>query len=70
MHLALNRKVSNKKRQHFKNMLVGLSEILGSHGGEDVDVSLLGCDAVWTCIKMPTFRRNILSPSSVLKTET
>jgi hypothetical protein len=23
--------------------------ICDSHGGEDVDAGLLGCDAVWTC---------------------
>jgi hypothetical protein len=39
----------------------------GSHGGEDVGVGLLGCDVVLTCMSMPTFRRNILPPSSGLK---
>jgi hypothetical protein len=34
---------------------------------EFVDVDLLGCDAVWTCGQIPTFRRNILFPSSGLK---
>jgi hypothetical protein len=24
-------------------------EILGSHGGEDLRVGLLGCNDVWTC---------------------
>jgi hypothetical protein len=41
-------------------------EIWGSHGGKDVDVVLLGCNAVWTCRQIPTFRRNILPPSSGL----
>jgi hypothetical protein len=31
------------------------SEIWGSHGGEDTDVGLFGCDAVWTwALKMET----------------
>jgi hypothetical protein len=34
-------------------------EIWGSHGGEDVNVGLLGCNAVWTCKHTPTFRRYI-----------
>lgn len=24
-------------------------EISGSHGGEDIDVGFMGCDAVWAC---------------------
>jgi hypothetical protein len=32
----------------FKNNKIAL-EIFGSHGGKDVDVGLLGCNAVWTC---------------------
>jgi hypothetical protein len=35
-------------------------EILGYHGREDVDVDLLGCDAVWTCRQIPAFWGNIL----------
>jgi hypothetical protein len=31
-----------------------------------VDVGLLGCNAMWTCKQIPTFRRNILPPSSGL----
>jgi hypothetical protein len=31
-----------------------------------VDVGLLGCNALWTYRKIPTFRRNILPPSSEL----
>jgi hypothetical protein len=27
-------------------------DIRGSHGGEDVDVGLLGCNAMWTCRKV------------------
>jgi hypothetical protein len=38
-----------------------LFDIWGSHGGEDVDGGLLGCDAIWTCAWVPTFRRNIAS---------
>jgi hypothetical protein len=30
---------------------------ISSHGGEDIDCDLLGCDAVWTCRYIPTFRR-------------
>jgi hypothetical protein len=44
-----------------------LYKIWGSHGGEDVDVGLLGCNAVWNCKKILTFRRNTLPPSSALK---
>jgi hypothetical protein len=29
------------------------------------DVVLLGCDAMWTHRQIPTFRRNILSQSSI-----
>jgi hypothetical protein len=29
-----------------------------------IAVSLLGCDAEWTCRSIPTFRRNVLPPSS------
>jgi hypothetical protein len=32
-----------------------------------VDVGLLGCNVVWTCMQIPMFRRNILPPSSGLK---
>jgi hypothetical protein len=35
-------------------------EIWGSHGGEDVGVGLLNCDAIWAC----RFSRDILPPSS------
>jgi hypothetical protein len=44
-------------------------ELLGSDDGEDVDVGLLGCIAVWTCRRIPTFRRNIPSPSSGMEME-
>jgi hypothetical protein len=33
-----------------------------------VIAGLLNSDAVWTCSQMPTFGRNILPPSSALKT--
>jgi hypothetical protein len=39
-------------------------EISCSHGGEDVDVGILGYNAVWTCRYLQTFRRNILPPYS------
>lgn len=32
-----------------------------------VDVGLLGCNVLWTCRLIPTFRRNILSPPAGLK---
>lgn len=32
-----------------------------------VDGGPLGCDAVWTCWWIPTFRKNILPPSSGMK---
>jgi hypothetical protein len=31
--------------------------------GTFIDVDLLGCNAVWTCRKMPALRSNILHPS-------
>jgi hypothetical protein len=34
-------------------------EILGSHGGEDVDVSLLGSNAVWTLGFGETYRLHL-----------
>jgi hypothetical protein len=34
------------------------------------DIAVLGCDTVWTCRLIPTFWRNILSPSSALNMET
>jgi hypothetical protein len=34
-----------------------------------VDVGVLGTNAVWTCRQKPTFRRNILPLSSMLKTK-
>jgi hypothetical protein len=39
-------------------------EILDSHGGQDVDVGLLSCNA---CGLIPKFRRNILPSSSQYK---
>jgi hypothetical protein len=33
----------------------------GSDGSEGVCVCLLGCDAVWTCVQIQTFRRNIFN---------
>jgi hypothetical protein len=32
-----------------------------------VDAGVLGCNTMWSCGLMPTFWRNILSPSSGLK---
>jgi hypothetical protein len=37
--------------------------MLGFHSSEDVSVVILGCDTMWTCMLIPTFQRNILSPS-------
>lgn len=28
-------------------------------GGEVVDCGLLGCDTVWSCRQLPTFRRDV-----------
>jgi hypothetical protein len=36
-------------------------EVWGSHGREDVDVDLLGCNAVWTCVCIAYCHR-IFSP--------
>jgi hypothetical protein len=44
-------------------------KILDSHGGEDVDVGLLGCNTVWTSRKIPPFQKNILPPSPDLEME-
>jgi hypothetical protein len=61
--------------EHFKEIWCDsvetgfICDITGSHGRKDVDVGLLGCDTVWTRKQIPTFRRNILSPSSALKME-
>jgi hypothetical protein len=44
-------------------------EIRGFHGGEDVDLGLLGSNAAWTFRQIPMFRRNILPPSSGLMIE-
>jgi hypothetical protein len=38
-----------------------------SHCGKNINFGLLGCSAVYTCWHRPPFRRNILSPSLVLK---
>lgn len=35
-----------------------------SHSGEVDDNDVLGCDAMYTLIFVPVFRRNILSPAS------
>lgn len=48
-----------------KNVVYG---ILRSHGSEDVSFGRPGSDAVWICREIPMFRRNILPPSSGLKT--
>jgi hypothetical protein len=40
--------------------------IWGSHDGENVDVFLVGCNVVWTCKQILTFRRTIMCPSSGL----
>jgi hypothetical protein len=37
--------------------------------GKDVDVVVLGCNAVWACRKIKTFLRNILLSSLTLKME-
>jgi hypothetical protein len=39
------------------------------HLNQGFDGGLLGCDAEWFCMWIPTFRRNILPPSSALKRE-
>jgi hypothetical protein len=42
-------------------------ETWGSHGGKNVNVGLLGRNAMWICKQIPTFRKNLLSLPSVLK---
>jgi hypothetical protein len=43
-------------------------DIWGYHDDDDVHIGLLGCNTVWTCRQIPTFRRNIPSPHSGLVT--
>jgi hypothetical protein len=43
------------------------SEISWSQDVEDFKCHLVGCDAVWSCMWLPTFRRNISSSSVGLK---
>jgi hypothetical protein len=54
-----------KDYQHARRSSV--CEVWGSHGGEDDDVVLPGYDTAWSRKYIPTFRRNILSPSSGLQ---
>jgi hypothetical protein len=51
----------------FKDINLQICEIWSSYGGEDV--SVLGCDSVWTCRYILKFWRNILSLSSALLLE-
>jgi hypothetical protein len=42
----------NRRRKNLKSKINSerkTCKILGSHGGEDFDVGLVGCNAVWTC---------------------
>jgi len=39
-------------------------KIWGFHGGEDSSRSLLSCEDVQCCGRIPTFRRTLLPPSS------
>jgi hypothetical protein len=41
-----------------------MCETSGSHNGEDIDVSLLGCNSVLTCMQIPTFQREIVAVRS------
>jgi hypothetical protein len=73
-----NTALQRKKRSNInETQRINLCEIWGPHGGEDDDVVLLDCDAVWTRRSIPKFRRNMLStyplpinPTSALKMET
>jgi len=56
-------------KQEETKLVLLLCEIWGSHGDEDVDV-VLGCDAMQTHGYTPTFWKNILTPSSGLKSAT
>jgi hypothetical protein len=55
--------------QYARTGEVNGHEIRDSHGGKDVDVGLPGCSTEWHCRYKPTFRINILPPSSVPKME-
>jgi hypothetical protein len=65
IHLGTDR---NHENPH---LLLGRSvyDIWNSHGGEDVHVDLLRCDAMRICRWVPTFRKSILPPSWRLNME-
>jgi hypothetical protein len=47
----------------FKSIIDQLSEISGSHGGKYEDGCFLGCCAVQSGRKLPTFQRCLMPPS-------
>lgn len=59
----------NSQHWHTTHRAIKSIDIWDSHIGEDVDVGLLTCDAMYTCRKIPTFRETYclhLQGSSVL----
>jgi hypothetical protein len=52
------------KEQDFKEIFVSSNENSGSLCGDGDVVGLPACNAVWTCRKLQTVRRNIPPPSS------
>jgi hypothetical protein len=44
-----------------------LNEIIGSHGSNYEGYCIMECDTEWFCRILPTFWRNMLSPSAEYK---
>lgn len=55
------------KARYWHSTHKPILRFLGYNSGEDADVVVMGCDAVWTGRQIPTFRINIMSFSTVLK---
>jgi hypothetical protein len=55
--------VGEKKDNETKMSFLQDHEVWGCYGSENVSVGFVGCNAAWTCRKMPMFWRNILSLS-------
>jgi hypothetical protein len=72
VHFQINSRKHSSEQHYMKKYSsyfpLNCPSVWGSHGGEDVDVGLLGFNAASTCRQIsPTFRRNTLSSSPELK---
>jgi hypothetical protein len=47
-----------------------MCEVLGFHGGEDSSRGLLGCDTMYCCDRIPTFRMIFLQEAEDLNFKT